>query len=83
MRWVDPTGSGPHPSEGYGHPMSGPLSGVTVVEACQMVAGPMAAMICADLGAEVVKVEHPFIRNFFLGERGLRALSAAASPVNA
>jgi crotonobetainyl-CoA:carnitine CoA-transferase CaiB-like acyl-CoA transferase len=39
--------------------MSGPLSGFTVVEACQMVAGPMAAMICADLGAEVVKVEAP------------------------
>ncbi len=27
--------------------------------------------------ADVVKVEHPFVRNFFLGERGLRALSAA------
>src|SRR5512140_2685985 len=39
--------------------MPGPLSGFTVVEACQMVAGPMAAMICADLGAEVVKVEQP------------------------
>lgn len=39
--------------------MSGPLTGFSVVEACQMVAGPMAAMICADLGAEVVKVEQP------------------------
>ncbi|MSQ73617.1 MAG: ATP-binding cassette domain-containing protein [Betaproteobacteria bacterium] len=29
--------------------------------------------------AEVVRVDHPFIRNFFLGERGLRALSAAAA----
>src|SRR6267378_1065258 len=28
---------------------------------------------------EVVRVDHPFIRNFFLGERGLRALSAAPS----
>lgn len=46
-------------TDGYGRPMSGPLSGVRVVEACQMVAGPMAAMICADLGAEVVKVEAP------------------------
>jgi phospholipid/cholesterol/gamma-HCH transport system ATP-binding protein len=26
---------------------------------------------------EVVQVDHPFIRSFFLGERGLRALSAA------
>jgi crotonobetainyl-CoA:carnitine CoA-transferase CaiB-like acyl-CoA transferase len=39
--------------------MPGPLDGFTVVEACQMVAGPMAAMLCADLGAEVVKVEQP------------------------
>jgi crotonobetainyl-CoA:carnitine CoA-transferase CaiB-like acyl-CoA transferase len=39
--------------------MTGPLHGFTVVEACQMVAGPMAAMLCADLGAEVVKVEAP------------------------
>jgi crotonobetainyl-CoA:carnitine CoA-transferase CaiB-like acyl-CoA transferase len=39
--------------------MPGPLAGFTVVEACQMVAGPMAAMLCADLGAEVVKVEQP------------------------
>jgi crotonobetainyl-CoA:carnitine CoA-transferase CaiB-like acyl-CoA transferase len=35
------------------------LEGITVVEACQMVAGPMAAMLCADLGADVVKVEQP------------------------
>jgi phospholipid/cholesterol/gamma-HCH transport system ATP-binding protein len=27
--------------------------------------------------AEVVRVEHPFIRNYFLGERGQRALSVA------
>ncbi|CAM9445707.1 unnamed protein product, partial [Phaeothamnion confervicola] len=38
---------------------TGPLAGFTVVEACQMVAGPMAASICADLGAEVIKVEAP------------------------
>ncbi|MFZ4720899.1 MAG: CaiB/BaiF CoA transferase family protein [Ilumatobacteraceae bacterium] len=39
--------------------MGGPLEGINVVEACQMVAGPMAAMLCADLGAAVVKVEQP------------------------
>ncbi len=32
-------------------------------------------LVCAPLD-EVMKVEHPFIRHFFLGERGLRALSA-------
>ena len=33
--------------------------------------------------AEVVRVDHPFIRKFFLGERGLRALMAATDPVDA
>jgi phospholipid/cholesterol/gamma-HCH transport system ATP-binding protein len=36
-------------------------------------------LICAPL-SEVVQYEHPFIRNFFLGERGRRALSAAPQP---
>lgn len=39
--------------------MTGPLRGFNVVEACQMVAGPMAAMLLADLGADVIKVEQP------------------------
>ena len=30
---------------------------------------------------EVVQVDHPFIHHFFLGDRGLRALSAAKEPV--
>ncbi len=33
-------------------------------------------VVCGRLN-EVVQYDHPFIRNFFLGERGLRALSAA------
>jgi crotonobetainyl-CoA:carnitine CoA-transferase CaiB-like acyl-CoA transferase len=36
-----------------------PLSGVTVVEFCHSVAGPYAASILADLGADVIKVENP------------------------
>ena len=39
--------------------MAGPLEGFSIVEACQMVAGPLAGTLCADLGAEVVKVEAP------------------------
>ena len=39
--------------------MPGPLQGFTVVEACQMVAGPWAGTLLADLGAAVVKVEQP------------------------
>jgi phospholipid/cholesterol/gamma-HCH transport system ATP-binding protein len=37
-------------------------------------------LICGTLN-EVLQVDHPFIRNFFLGERGRRALSAAPQPV--
>ena len=36
----------------------GPLSGVKVVEMCQMVSGPLGAMMLADQGASVVKVEN-------------------------
>jgi len=36
-----------------------PLSGVRVVEFCSTAAGPFCAMLLADMGAEVVKVEPP------------------------
>ena len=39
--------------------MSGPLAGFTVIDATQMIAGPLASMVLADLGADVVKVENP------------------------
>ena len=37
----------------------GPLEGVTVVEFTNLIAGPYAGMLLADLGARVVKVEPP------------------------
>ena len=37
----------------------GPLAGVKVVEIGQVLAGPYAGAIFADLGAEVIKVEKP------------------------
>jgi formyl-CoA transferase len=36
-----------------------PLSGMTVVDAGNLVAAPMAAGLLADFGAEVIKIEHP------------------------
>jgi len=36
-----------------------PLAGVRVVEFCSTAAGPFCAMLLADMGAEVVKVEPP------------------------
>ena len=39
--------------------MEGPLEGVRVAEFCSTAAGPFCAMLLADMGAEVVKVEPP------------------------
>jgi crotonobetainyl-CoA:carnitine CoA-transferase CaiB-like acyl-CoA transferase len=39
--------------------MPGPLDGVVVVDLSRALAGPHAAMMLGDLGARVIKVEHP------------------------
>ena len=50
-----------------------PLSGIRVLEFAQMVAGPSAALLLADYGADVIKVEPPE------GDNARRLLSAAAT----
>ena len=39
--------------------MTGPLSGVRVVDCSTVLAGPLACQVLGDFGADVVKVEHP------------------------
>ena len=36
-----------------------PLAGVRVAEFCQVLAGPFAGALLADMGADVVKIEPP------------------------
>ena len=50
---------------------TGPLAGIKVVDLSVMISGPLAAMMLADQGADVTKVESPGIGDMmrFLGSQ--------------
>ncbi|MGN7385410.1 CaiB/BaiF CoA transferase family protein [Sporosarcina sp. SAFN-015] len=41
--------------------MEGPLKGVTVIDITTNISGPSLTMILGDLGADIIKIERPFI----------------------
>src|ERR1700746_1143849 len=47
------------PLNSSGEPQSGPLCGVRIVEFAGMGPGPSAAMLLADMGADIVRIERP------------------------
>ena len=60
--------------------MAGPLSGVRIVDVSEVISGPLATMILADQGADIVKIEPPRygeesrqLANFRNGMAGLYA----------
>ena len=62
--------------------MSGPLEGIRVVDLTTMISGPIATMLLADQGADVIKVESPsgdLVRVMGAGKSGVSGTFLAAN----
>lgn len=46
-------------SNKHARPFDGPLKGLRVIDAGQMIAAPLSCTLMADFGADVIKIEHP------------------------
>ena len=61
----------------------GPLHGIRVIDASRVLAGPYCGSLLADLGAEVIRVEHPTkhdeVRSWAPAKNGVSAAFAAVN----
>jgi crotonobetainyl-CoA:carnitine CoA-transferase CaiB-like acyl-CoA transferase len=62
--------------------MAGPLAGYRIIDATQMISGPMATMVLADQGADVIKIEPPGIGDLTRALGGTRGMSPTFTVVN-
>lgn len=62
--------------------MAGPLAGYRIIDATQMISGPMATMLLADQGADVIKIEPPGIGDLTRALGGPRGMSPTFTVVN-
>ncbi len=62
--------------------MPGPLAGYRIIDATQMISGPMATMVLADQGADVIKIEPPGIGDLTRALGGPRGMSPTFTIVN-
>lgn len=62
--------------------MAGPLAGYRIIDTTQMISGPMATMVLADQGADVIKVEPPGIGDLTRALGGPRGMSPTFTVVN-